>query len=271
MDNNNLPATKEFNTPQELSLKNEEEEKRIAEVKLKINNERISKLQKKATDLGVILDDESDDKVYIPLNKKQKQVIEKYENRTHKVQPSQIVYTDSSNEEDKRKITIETNDGYPLSSGDLSKLFSATINEATGCNDLQYGIKIFEGCYKACGFYKEDGKQGENVTAILEAMRAMQPKDEYEGQLIARLIALHEQSMKYLRGVDPCLPGTSQQYTDLCVNRTAKLSRLYNETLEALMRYRRKGEQKVVVQHVNVENGGQAVVGGMISGNGRGV
>lgn len=31
-----------------------------------------------------------------------------------------------------------------------------------------------------------------------------------------------------------------------------KLLRLHNETIEALCRYRRKGEQRVVVQHVNV-------------------
>jgi len=40
-----------------------------------------------------------------------------------------------------------------------------------------------------------------------------------------------------------------------------KLLRLHNETIEALSRYRRGGEQKVVVQHVNVNNGGQAIVG----------
>ena len=44
-----------------------------------------------------------------------------------------------------------------------------------------------------------------------------------------------------------------------------KLLRLHNETTEALARYRRKGEQKVVVQHVNVNDGGKAIVGNMIS------
>jgi hypothetical protein len=44
-----------------------------------------------------------------------------------------------------------------------------------------------------------------------------------------------------------------------------KLLRLHNETTEALARYRRKGEQKVVVQHVNVNDDGKAIVGNMIS------
>lgn len=42
-----------------------------------------------------------------------------------------------------------------------------------------------------------------------------------------------------------------------------KLLRLHNETLEAVSRYRRGGEQKVIVQHVNVNNGSQAIVGAL--------
>ena len=40
-----------------------------------------------------------------------------------------------------------------------------------------------------------------------------------------------------------------------------KLIRLHTETVEAINRYKRKGEQKVIVQHVHVEPGGQAIVG----------
>jgi hypothetical protein len=64
------------------------------------------------------------------------------------------------------------------------------------------------------------------------------------------------------------IPDQSSQGVDLNINRATKLMRLHNETLEALNRHRRKGEQKVVVQHVNVNNGGQAVVAGEIAGGG---
>ena len=37
--------------------------------------------------------------------------------------------------------------------------------------------------------------------------------------------------------------------------------RLHNETIETLSRYRRGGEQKVTVQHVNVNDGGKAIIG----------
>ena len=49
-----------------------------------------------------------------------------------------------------------------------------------------------------------------------------------------------------------------------------KLLRLHNETVEAINRHRRGGSQKVIVQHVNVEGGSQAIVnnGDMITGGG---
>jgi hypothetical protein len=40
--------------------------------------------------------------------------------------------------------------------------------------------------------------------------------------------------------------------------------------MEALQRYRGKGEQKMVVEHVHVHQGGQAIVGSVHQGGGAG-
>src|SRR5919205_3129117 len=42
-----------------------------------------------------------------------------------------------------------------------------------------------------------------------------------------------------------------------------KLLRTYTMQIEALQRYRGKGQQRVTVEHVHVHQGGQAVVGGV--------
>jgi hypothetical protein len=47
------------------------------------------------------------------------------------------------------------------------------------------------------------------------------------------------------------------------------LQKTYARQMDALTRYRRKGQQKMVVEHVTVANGGQAVIGNLTSG-GRG-
>jgi len=45
------------------------------------------------------------------------------------------------------------------------------------------------------------------------------------------------------------------------LNQANKLSRSFATLLEALNRHRGKGQQKVVVEHVHVHAGGQAIVG----------
>jgi hypothetical protein len=40
-----------------------------------------------------------------------------------------------------------------------------------------------------------------------------------------------------------------------------KLARTYTIQMEALQRYRGKGQQKMVIEHVNVNSGGQAIIG----------
>ena len=53
------------------------------------------------------------------------------------------------------------------------------------------------------------------------------------------------------------------QGIELTLNQANKLTRSYASLVESLNRYRGKGvsEQKVTVQHVNVAEGGQAIVG----------
>ena len=83
-----------------------------------------------------------------------------------------------------------------------------------------------------------------------------------EAKLCAQCTALYAQGMQYLSRVEKSDMMCQIEFNMKCA---IKLLRLHNETTEALARYRRKGEQKVVVQHVNVNDGGKAIVGNMIS------
>ena len=52
-------------------------------------------------------------------------------------------------------------------------------------------------------------------------------------------------------------------------NLAVKLLRTFVAQTEALQRYRGKGQQKVVVEHVHVHTGGQAIVGSVNQSGGR--
>lgn len=148
----------------------------------------------------------------------------------------------------------------PATQDQKEESFRATLFTATGSSSNVYG-RVLLGQALSC----INQKRPDTHTAALEALVAMNPKDEYEGMLCSRLIVLHDQYMDFMSQ-----PATtrSEQNIDLNINRATKLMRLYNETLETLNRYRRKGEQRVTVQHVNVNQGGQAVITGEMTRGG---
>lgn len=86
-------------------------------------------------------------------------------------------------------------------------------------------------------------------------------KDLIEQRLERQALELHRHGMTILEFASGDLRS---QIRDSLLNQAIKLLRLHNETIDTLARYRRNGEQKVVVQYVNVENGGKAVVGTVV-------
>src|SRR5499427_2018975 len=85
------------------------------------------------------------------------------------------------------------------------------------------------------------------------------PKDELEGMMAAQLIAAHSAVMECYRRamlVEQSFEGRSE-----ALSQANKLSRTFAMLLDALNRHRGKGQQKVVVEHVHVHQGGQAIVG----------
>jgi hypothetical protein len=96
------------------------------------------------------------------------------------------------------------------------------------------------------------------LNAALAAIDGIRPGDEIEAMLAVQMVATYETAMDMLiRAKQADLMPTLQECGSLAV----KLLRTYTAQVEALVRLRRGGEQRVIVQHVNVNEGGQAIVG----------
>jgi hypothetical protein len=92
----------------------------------------------------------------------------------------------------------------------------------------------------------------------LAAIDGMRPADEIEAMLAIQMVATHDVAMEMLtRAKQAELMTTSQECGSLAV----KLMRTYTAQVEALARLRRGGEQRVIVRHVSINEGGQAIVG----------
>ena len=102
---------------------------------------------------------------------------------------------------------------------------------------------------------------------MLATLHGINPRDEVEAMLASQMVATHLAAMNCLRRAQTS--GQTFDARDMNLRHATKLSRTYAAQVEALGRYRGKGQQKVTVEHVHVHPGGQAIVGAVTAG-GRG-
>lgn len=93
---------------------------------------------------------------------------------------------------------------------------------------------------------------------LLSVVRAVDPRDELETMLAVQMGAIHQATMMMARRLNQVETIPQQDAAERALN---KLARTYAMQMEALKRYRTCGQQKVTVEHVNVNAGGQAIVG----------
>lgn len=91
----------------------------------------------------------------------------------------------------------------------------------------------------------------------------MAPRDAAEALLLAQMAAIHQATMLMARRLNHVENLRQQDAAERALN---KLARTYAAQLDSLKRYRSKGQQIVRVERVNVESGGQAVVGAVQHG-----
>lgn len=102
-----------------------------------------------------------------------------------------------------------------------------------------------------------------NNMAILHGVN---PKDELETMLVAQMVGCHNVAISLLeRSLAPYVSSERQKEA---VNQSTKMLRTYAAQMEALKKYRTGGQQKVTVEHVHVNEGGQAIVGNVNQGGG---
>jgi hypothetical protein len=104
------------------------------------------------------------------------------------------------------------------------------------------------------------------LNASLAAFTKMDPQDSVESQMITQMIAIQDMTMAMIERA--FITDQFGEVVDQCVNRITKLTRSYSALVDSYTKYRTKGQQKITVQHVHVENGGQAIVGDVSQGGG---
>ena len=150
----------------------------------------------------------------------------------------------------------------------------------TDHNDPSAGITII---YAALGTLNSDFASGlinellrltsrgdepdeSRMNYFLSMIEAVEPQDEMEAMLATQMAAIHNAMMSTANRLKRACESETQERA---ANALTKLARTYTMQLEALRRYRGGGNQTVRVEHVTVNEGGQAIVGNVAHG-GRG-
>ncbi len=132
----------------------------------------------------------------------------------------------------------------------------ALLMSAFATGDISFCGEIL---LQLAGASVQDGEVSErDLNFKISVVKGIQPRDQLETMLAAQMAAIHSLTMDMAGRLK-----VSTSFVDIdCTERTLnKLARTFAMQLETLKRYRSTGEQKVTVEHVTVNQGGQAIVG----------
>ena len=134
------------------------------------------------------------------------------------------------------------------------------LEEIFGTDQPDQALALFSQCMKVL---KRDESSDEHPghderQFLLSIIRDLAPCDAVERMLAVQMAATHVATIRSARWMATAdnLPQLEAHYTGY-----NKLARTFAAQVEALRKHRTGGQQKVIVEHVTVNAGGQAIVG----------
>ena len=131
--------------------------------------------------------------------------------------------------------------------------------------DVDFLAEVMTQLYKASSKGSEPSEQPLNeqrLNFMVSVVKNLKPADQIETLLGSQMAAIHGLVMDFAGRL---LRTEDLEWRDSAANTLTKLSRTFCAQVETLKRYRSSGEQTVRVEHVTVNNGGQAIVGAVSS------
>ena len=171
---------------------------------------------------------------------------------------------------DKKATTgIQMTVGGSAKTGHSIKLQQeSAIRDVFGTDDDQLANGLLSHCLKPLSEHESNGDtpSADERTFMLAIINDLKPKDAVERMLAVQMATTHVATIRagnWLSRAESLPQGQAHSTA------YSKLARTFTAQVEALRKHRTGGKQTVTVQHVNVSEGGQAIVGDVQTG-GRG-
>lgn len=192
------------------------------------------------------------DDVYQPTNERERKALVKQHQRRQKSNPVPTLKVTKKNGRDHVRID-HPNDavGFTL------------LMEAVGTANADFAQGLLTQITNIASQGPDVDEDKSNF--VLSVIAGIEPRDQVEAMLAAQMAAVHLASMTFARRLAHVDNIQQQDSAEKAFN---KLTRTFTSQVEALKRYRSKGEQRVIVERVTVQSGGQAIVGNVEHGGG---
>lgn len=197
------------------------------------------------------------------VTQKEKTVAKLYEPTPSECELLQEYLADRKENPRAPRVTVSTKQGVAQLGPDHPEpaVGNVLLMEALGTGDMDYLNGILRQLANAGSRSQEVDESVLNF--MLSAVIGINPQDEIETMLATQMAVIHMATMSFARRLASAENLSQQDSAERAFN---KLARTFAAQIEALKRYRTGGEQKIVVQHVTVEDGGQAIVGNVETG-----
>lgn len=154
--------------------------------------------------------------------------------------------------------SVEQDDGAPRLQPDMMEIGEFTAAAALACGSLDrdcIGLIV----HQVIDLIPQFASDVRAVNGVLSILASIGPENEVEAMLAVQMVAVHFASTQATtRAMHPKTPPAIR---NMELKHAGQLMRTYTQQMEALNRNRGKGQQKMTVEHVNVHEGGQAIVG----------
>jgi hypothetical protein len=139
------------------------------------------------------------------------------------------------------------------------------LMETLGTSDPDFYNELMRALIRASTHGCQIDEQ--EINFLVSVIKGVEPKDQLETLLSMQMGTVHLLAMEFARRLNSAESIVQQDAAERAFN---KLTRTFAAQMECLKRYRAKPEQKILVEHVAVHEGGKAIVAGNITHGGAG-
>ena len=171
--------------------------------------------------------------------------------RLTKIFDDEIASPEIKDKKDGTGLSIYYKDDEELGLLALISTFGVTYGDFT--------VQQLNGLLQASGTAKDSRDElGKKATADINMVAALEPRDAVESMLAVQMTATHRAIMTAARQLNN---AEMIDQSNSAANRMTKLMNVYTRQVETLNKHRGKGQQKMTIEHVHINEGGQAIIG----------